>query len=207
MERAFWKCQQCGNCCKDLLVDFEHELGGLPLFQSEVQLFPPELIFPGAGQGIKGKARPRPEQVVAYQLDAERCPHLSDDNKCQIYQSRPLFCRSFPFKPAKLLFFGECKIAIDADRKCREHRRLRENRYMITKEHYAALADLAKAIIPIWRASWRFDLRSKHWKPIAPTLMDGEPDPESLPSYAEFAAGGGISVKATIDRMSNASLS
>jgi Fe-S-cluster containining protein len=199
MGRAFWKCQQCGDCCKGLLVQKEHGLEGLPLFQSEVQLFAPELVFPSAGWGIKGRTRPRPEKVILYQLDAERCPHLSDDNKCQIYQSRPLVCRSFPFRPKKyplsprrLPLSDECKVAIDMGLKCREYRRLRGNPYMITREHYAALVELSEVMLPIWRAPWRFDLHSKRWRRIWPMLANSDPDPEPLPSYAEFVDGGGM---------------
>jgi len=195
MEMAFWTCQQCGDCCKGLLRPEEHGLEGLYLFPSEITLFPSEVVFPSAAQGMNAKAKPRPEEVILYQLAVERCPHLSDSNRCQIYESRPLVCCSFPFTPS-----GS---SIVVDPECREHKRLRQQSYLPSKEHYEAFVQLSEALRPFLRAPWRFDLRSKRWKFIQPILAHGQPGPKPFPSYDQFVAAGGIKLRRDVSVLDN----
>jgi len=50
------------------------------------------------GSGIKGRSRPRPAKIFAYQINTNICPHIKPDNTCVIYPKRPMICRSFPFE-------------------------------------------------------------------------------------------------------------
>ena len=36
------------------------------------------------------------KRIVFYQMKTSPCPHLNSQNKCRIYEKRPLICRSFP---------------------------------------------------------------------------------------------------------------
>lgn len=93
-----FKCLRCGYCCSHLLTETVLGKLGLFLFPSELHFFPKDKIRPLYGAGSKGKSRPRPEVVYAYQLETERCPWLDrNTNQCQIYKRRPQICRAFPF--------------------------------------------------------------------------------------------------------------
>jgi|WetSurMetagenome_2_1015567.scaffolds.fasta_scaffold310052_3 Fe-S-cluster containining protein len=97
MKRVDFKCEQCGGCCTDLL---DKSLGigmrGLYLQKNEIHLFPKEHVKPMYATR-KGRSRPRPDVIFAYQLDLNTCPHLKG-NSCSIYEKRPTICRSFPFE-------------------------------------------------------------------------------------------------------------
>ena len=61
---------------------------GLYLNPDEVKLFKEEEVKPL----FKYK-----DQIIAYQMILNACPHYKD-NKCGIYENRPLGCKSFPLK-------------------------------------------------------------------------------------------------------------
>ena len=65
------------------------------LFPDEISLFPKENVRPGLGVGRS--PRLSGFKVVSYQLTVANCPHF-EDNKCSIYEVRPMVCKEYPFK-------------------------------------------------------------------------------------------------------------
>jgi Fe-S-cluster containining protein len=105
MKTINFVCINCGDCCRNLLERTPmFGTRGLYLQKNETHLFPAEHLKPMYALS-KGKSRPRPGEIFAYQLYLNNCPHLQD-NKCSIYSTRPMICRSFPFE------------AMAASRKC-----------------------------------------------------------------------------------------
>ena len=80
----------CGQCCSHLRIG--DEKAGLTLFPDEIQLYPENTIRPHYGKGVI-----EPSSIFTYQHTENVCVHLKD-NKCSIYETRPLMCRSFPVK-------------------------------------------------------------------------------------------------------------
>lgn len=98
-----FECLKCGECCRNLHIKVE-KIGtiGLFLLPNELGLFPAETVVPLYGAGLKGKSRPRPEVIYAYQILQNVCPHLTEENLCDVYDRRPLACRAFPLEIALL---------------------------------------------------------------------------------------------------------
>ena len=90
-----FRCLQCGECCRRLLIDSRLIRKGLPLFPDERGLFPGELIKPGVGIGHPGEPGFR---VISYQMTEMVCPHL-DEGSCGIWHVRPVVCMSYPYMP------------------------------------------------------------------------------------------------------------
>jgi len=95
MSKIIFKCLQCGDCCRGLLREALPILQGLSLSFEETKLFSKELITPQMGIGY-GRNLSEPKQVISYQLKVSECPFISNQNKCRIYETRPLTCRAFP---------------------------------------------------------------------------------------------------------------
>jgi Fe-S-cluster containining protein len=155
-----FQCTNCGACCKNLLEQKDLlGLRGLYLQKNETHLFPKDHVKPMYA-ATKGKVRPRPGEIFAYQLDLATCPHLNAENKCSIYNERPLICRSFPFEAmaiarkcpeiAKQIQQGE-EVAINNDSIKTE---LKAN-----KSHFKFLRPYV-----IKGGFWLYDLRTGEWK-------------------------------------------
>jgi len=91
-----FRCLQCGECCRRLLIDSGLTRKGLPLLPDERGLFPRELTAPGVGLGHPDTPSFR---VISYQMTEMVCPHL-DEGSCRIWRTRPVVCRSYPYMPA-----------------------------------------------------------------------------------------------------------
>jgi Fe-S-cluster containining protein len=91
-------CTKCGVCCNKIIMKTELGQTGMYLQVDERHLFPPASIKPMYAVGLKGRARPRPKKIVAYQFAAEPCPHYDEKVGCTIYDTRPNICRSFPLE-------------------------------------------------------------------------------------------------------------
>ena len=96
-----FECLKCGECCRNMHI--KTDLGragwvtlGLFIMPNERKLFPAEIVVPLYGAGVKGRSRPRPDVIYAYQIAEPTCPHLEADNSCAIYPVRPIACRAFP---------------------------------------------------------------------------------------------------------------
>lgn len=99
-------CERCGRCCSHLRDG--DDKSGLTLFPEEIHLFPEKLIKPHMARGEK-----EPLKIFSYQHTENVCVHL-ENNLCNIYEKRPLMCRSFPVKvgPRGLKFSPGCKAVL-----------------------------------------------------------------------------------------------
>jgi len=98
MKTLRFQCELCGYCCRNLLADINGGKGTLFLLPNERKLFSQALIRPLFGSGTKGRSRPRPANIFAYQINVNVCPYIKRDNTCAIYPKRPMMCRAFPFE-------------------------------------------------------------------------------------------------------------
>lgn len=100
MAKIVFKCLECGCCCKNLFKEEFGILSGLTFFFDERKMFPKRLVSPatGFGWGVSG-----PKHIIRYQLNTNRCPYLSQDNVCNIYDRRPLICQAFPLSSMSTL--------------------------------------------------------------------------------------------------------
>ena len=129
-----FRCTQCGNCCKDPL---------LPLTDSDIKRIvrhtgeaSGELVRWVDRNGIDMDDEPEAfvmlrqgRRVMVLRHEGGGCRHLGSDNRCTIYNHRPLGCRIFPFDPSfhdtgkdtgklrrlKLIDATECKYELDSD--------------------------------------------------------------------------------------------
>lgn len=107
----YWKCAKCGKCCVDIVNETAVGTLGLFLLPFECQLFPKQVIKPMYGVGTRGKSRPRPKFIFAYQMIASPCIwYMKEEHKCAIYDVRPLACRQFPLSGsfAGVILHHEC---------------------------------------------------------------------------------------------------
>lgn len=91
-----FQCDRCGECCRDLSKETDTGRYGPYLLPRETRYFPKGTVAPYMAKGLKGRSRPRPRTIVAYQIRVMTCPHLDDNNLCRIYRNRPLSCQAFP---------------------------------------------------------------------------------------------------------------
>ncbi len=112
-----FKCLRCGECCQNFLSDAskDKKIGEfdercpfiislnrlyLPFFDWEIDDFLQELkkinstrkIVPGK---VSFDLKSERTIVHKYTLDGQNCPFFSD-NKCNIYEKRPIACKQFP---------------------------------------------------------------------------------------------------------------
>lgn len=104
-------CKMCGKCCKSITTEYSYEeLEEMTRKGSEsarvfIDLFKPYSSIEEAKKYV-------PEQIeqVLKELGQNEnfdinkitfyyCPHLSNDNKCEIYETRPECCRRAPNNP------------------------------------------------------------------------------------------------------------
>jgi len=91
MSSTFFECEKCGTCCRNLFDDSHGITVGMFLTPRETALFNKSLISPFYAFGVN-----KPKKIVSYQLNVNDCPYINGDNKCKIYDQRPLTCRAFP---------------------------------------------------------------------------------------------------------------
>jgi len=121
-------------------------------------LFESKNIFPQMAFGTD-----KPTHVFFYQLNLGVCPHLSEKNECQIYENRPLICRSYPFD----LWNGiDYSVVIE----CPAISNMRKNRVPLDLAFPAECEELY--IYKVMEANkhptessniWSFDLATKTW--------------------------------------------
>jgi len=92
-----FECDRCGLCCERTVVKTELGRYGAFLIPHERFLFPEKCVRPLFGIGIKGKSRPRPKIIYAYQNISQPCVwYVPELKACMIYDRRPLSCMEFP---------------------------------------------------------------------------------------------------------------
>jgi Fe-S-cluster containining protein len=80
-----FKCNKCGNCCKNLF-------DGIALNEPDLKYFRNAKIVPLMAWGKS----PKKNTTVMWKLIETRCPNYDDDKGCTIYENRPMACRLFP---------------------------------------------------------------------------------------------------------------
>jgi Fe-S-cluster containining protein len=127
------------------------------LTKNETELFPAEAIAPQYAVGTVNQ-----KKIILYQMKVGPCPKLSPENKCQIYEKRPLICRSFPIMADYIS--SKCKAF-----SYRKPGQIYQDIYPMTemKEANAKISRFVEAKIK--KASktgmreWEYDLASKKW--------------------------------------------
>jgi Fe-S-cluster containining protein len=153
-------CKKCGSCCKDLFDNRSNQKRGLTLTVSEAKLFPDTLIAPLAAFG-----KAAPENIFLYQLITNDCPYLNSKNQCDIYDKRPLVCKTFPLSQGsfsikcRLFWFlkdfpeNSVKVVIDWG-KIQLEAEIQLDDYILSS---------FKTYFTQGVASWGFDLSDKKW--------------------------------------------
>lgn len=99
-----FQCTGCGNCCKEPL---------LPLTDEDVRRIvdrtghaPRDIVRVVDRHAIEMDDEPggfamlrQGKRVMVLRHERGRCRYLGDDDRCTIYESRPLGCRIYPFDP------------------------------------------------------------------------------------------------------------
>lgn len=162
MDTLTLECDRCGYCCRNLDDAIGDGKGSLFLFPEERRLFSHELIRPLFAVGRKGRSRPRPAKVIAYQINTTVCPYIGEDNSCAIYDRRPIACRAFPLEGKGILLLS---------RRCRFVERTLAadeavNRVLAPRENAAnkKLADRLFSILD--EPLWFFDLNTQRFLPF-----------------------------------------
>ena len=159
-----FECLKCGACCRNLHIKTDLGRGwiivGLFVMPQERKLFPADIIVPLYGAGLKGRSRVRPEVTFAYQITEDTCPHLTEENLCDIYSKRLLACRAFPLETNFL------------DRRCTwVHERFQEGDYTPKSEldlgnmHkcHDMLVRYIESYTKHYLYMWAWDLKTRKW--------------------------------------------
>ena len=91
-----FSCQGCAKCCKTLIG--RNGTAGLLLLPEEIHLFPDNLIQPC--QAIGTYPGDKKFYLINFQYIENVCLHL-EENKCLIYDIRPLACHAYPLRVGK----------------------------------------------------------------------------------------------------------
>ncbi len=104
-------CQRCGLCCEKLFHAVHGIQKSISLTEEEAKQFPSNTIKPERGLGTSITDI---RCIISYQVSVEPCPHYDGiENKCNIYQNRPLTCQRFPLVYAGDPFLAGVVEAID----------------------------------------------------------------------------------------------
>ena len=102
-----FKCEQCGRCCSDpsLILTITHrDILRLEFFLPDIDLFKILTFYQAQGDVPSLEKRLMTPAIITdhgkvflgLQKKEDNCIFL-EDNSCQIYESRPLICQSFPY--------------------------------------------------------------------------------------------------------------
>lgn len=89
---ANFDCSRCGACCTNIIGKSGELEFGIYLEPKDIDNFSPESVFPLLGKGSS-------IEITAYQVGTINCPNYVEKEgkgSCQIYDKRPLVCKSFP---------------------------------------------------------------------------------------------------------------
>ncbi len=83
-------CTQCGNCCKS-----HGEYAYIYLMEPEVEAIAEHLGLDV--ETFRARHTEIDEDWTIIKTTAPACPFLEEDNRCGIYEARPVQCRTWPF--------------------------------------------------------------------------------------------------------------
>ena len=99
-----FRCTGCGNCCRDPLLPVTDS--DLRRIVDHTNLAARDLVRWIDRHGIDLPGEPESfvtlrsgRRVMVLRHEHGHCQFLADDNRCKIYEARPLGCRIFPFDP------------------------------------------------------------------------------------------------------------
>jgi Fe-S-cluster containining protein len=154
MNPLSFRCTGCGNCCRDLRVAvtaadvarLAQVTGHAPTELVE-WLAPGAVDMTGEPSSFVELAEGRRLMVLAQRAGA--CRLLTSDDRCSVYDARPLDCRAFPFDfegPAtqrhlRLLPLEGCDYAEDGQQDAPALQHLDEQRWLALRDYQARVAD------------------------------------------------------------------
>lgn len=123
-----FRCTGCGNCCKDPLLPLTDQ--DVRRIQQRTGDAPRDFVRWVDRDGIDMDGEPEAfarlrqgKRVMVMRQGRGGCHYLGSDNRCSIYNSRPLGCRVFPFDPSytkqgklrrlKLIQATDCQYELD----------------------------------------------------------------------------------------------
>lgn len=153
-----FRCTGCGNCCRDPL---------LPLTDADVRRITehtgdraPDVVRFIDRMAIDMDDEPeafailrqgRRVMVLRHRAARGGCMYLDADERCSIYDARPLGCRIFPFDPTynragklvrlKLIQATDCRYELDGMNDPESLRRLHEHYREATRQYQAKIAE------------------------------------------------------------------
>jgi Fe-S-cluster containining protein len=97
-------CSKCGRCCQGFLE--------LEVVHRYHPVIPQEGGKATTGRGIWVEIVNNGKRVF-FKTEKHRkldrkCKFLAENNECESYNRRPLFCREFPLSPQNIITFPEC---------------------------------------------------------------------------------------------------
>lgn len=125
-----FRCTGCGNCCKDPLLPLTDT--DLRLISSRTGDHPADFVRWVTRQEIQMDDEPESfvllrqgKRVMTLKHERGSCRYLGEDDRCTIYERRPLGCRIYPFEPSfdkkgtlkRLRLIGACECPYELDGK------------------------------------------------------------------------------------------
>jgi len=151
-----FRCTGCGNCCKDPLLPLtDGDIRRISEFTGdEAEVF---VRFVDR-HGIDMDDEPegfvmlrQGKRVPVLRHTRGRCHYLGDDDRCTIYEGRPLGCRIFPFDPTfkkdgklrhlKLIQATDCKYELDGKNSVPEMYDLHQRYEAATQSYQERIAE------------------------------------------------------------------
>ncbi|MCW4050721.1 MAG: YkgJ family cysteine cluster protein [Candidatus Bathyarchaeota archaeon] len=158
-----FRCLQCGDCCANLVTS---EWSGLSLFPWEMHLFPESKVIPSLGYGDSPDSDRF--RVFLYKYVNPVCEKL-EENKCTIHETRPLVCRSYPFRYVKV---GKNESRYEAAPECTAIAQKPRGEGSISKfpELYSAeeISYHLTYFYTMKEKKWQYDALSERWVPFSP---------------------------------------
>lgn len=154
MNPLSFRCTGCGNCCRNLRVAVTAadvarlaQATGQSAGELVEWLAPGAVDMTGEPSSFVELAEGRRLMVLAQRAGA--CRLLSTDNRCSVYEARPLDCRAFPFdfegsatqRRLRLLPLEGCDYAEDGQQDAPALRQLDEQRWLALRDYQARVAD------------------------------------------------------------------
>jgi hypothetical protein len=152
-----FKCQMCGWCCEHITSG---GWMGLSLFPWEKHLFPRDRVLPHLGFGRD------PEdpgfRVFLYRYVDPVCEKFVG-GRCSIHETRPLVCRSYPFRYVKR---GESGSFYEGAPECRAIDHVGPGQAKMFSELYAA-EEIGMQLEGFYKKErkWEHDPVSETWVP------------------------------------------
>lgn len=177
-----FQCDSCGFCCRHLRRKMGDFTLGLLLLPDEIRLFPVNHLSPMWGVGLKGRSRPRPAVVGVVQLDLNVCPHITRDNRCDIYEKRPQICRAHPLT---MRLENSQVVSASYSKECHAVKGVPSDREVILTKFFSEEMIQASAGLNVYYENmfkesggllWLYDLKSKKWKRVDMQLVKGHLD-------------------------------